>query len=61
VGVPGGVIGVEITEKKDVREVREKFRGEGARSRFDLSVSDGRRVDIEEKKMGSLLELILTH
>jgi len=35
-------IGIEITENKGVRGVREKFRREGARSRIELSVSDGR-------------------
>jgi len=33
----------------------EEFRGEGARSKIELSVSDGRRVNIEEEKKGSLL------
>jgi len=48
---------IEITENKGVRGVREKFRGDGARSRIELSVSDGRRVGIEEEKRGSLLEV----
>jgi len=55
--VPGGVMGIEITEDKSVRGVREKFRGEDARSRIELSVSDGRGVDIEEEKRGLLLEV----
>jgi len=50
-------MGIEITENKDVGGVREKFRGEGARSRIELSVSDGRGVDIEEEKRGLLLEV----
>jgi len=48
---------IKITENKGVRGVREKFRGEGAKSRIELSVSDGRRVDIEEEKRRSLLEV----
>jgi len=55
--VPGGVLSIEITENKDVRGVREKFRGEGARSRIELSVSDERGLDIEEEKRGSFLEV----
>jgi len=55
--VPCGVMGIEITENKSVRGVRETFRGEGARSRFELSVSGGMGVDIEEGKVGSLLEV----
>jgi len=50
-------MGIEITENKGVRGDREKFRGEGARSRIELSVSDEREVDIEEEKRGSLLEV----
>jgi len=50
-------MGIEITENKEVRGVREKFRREGARSRVELSVSDGRRVDIKEEKRKSLLEV----
>jgi len=50
-------MGIEITENKSVGGVREKFRGEGARSRIELSVSDGRGVNIEEEKRGSLLEV----
>jgi len=41
-------MGIEITENKVVRGVREKFRGEGERSKIELSVFDGRGVDIEE-------------
>jgi len=48
---------IEITENKVDRGVREKFKGEGARSRIELSVSDGRRVDIKEEKRGSFLEV----
>jgi len=48
---------IEVAENKGVRGVWEKFRGEGARSRMELSVSDLRGVDIEEKKRGSLLEV----
>jgi len=55
--VPDGVMGNEITENKCVRRVWEKFRGEGARSRIELSVYDGRGIDIEEEKRGSLLEV----
>jgi len=47
--VPDGVMGIEITENKGVRGVREKFTGKGARSRIELSVSDERGVDIEEE------------
>jgi len=43
-------MGIEITENKGVRGVREKIRGKGARSRIELSVSDGRGVDVEEEK-----------
>jgi len=50
-------MGIEITENKGVRGVREKFKREGARSRIELSVSDGRRVYIEEKKRESPLEV----
>jgi len=50
-------MGIEITENKGVRGVREKFKGEVARSKIELSVSDGRGVDIEEEKSGSLLEV----
>jgi len=50
-------MGIEITENKGVRGVREKFRRECARSRNELSVSDGRRVDIEKEKRRSLLEV----
>jgi len=50
-------MGIEITENKGVRGVREKFRREGVSSRIELSVSDGRGVDIEEEKGGSLLEV----
>jgi len=56
VGVPGGVIHIEIAKNKGVRRVREKFRGKGAKSRIELSVSDGRGVDIEEEK-GKLLKV----
>jgi len=55
--VPGGVLGIEITENKRVRGVREKFRGKGARSKIELSVSDGRGVDIEEEKRRSIIEV----
>jgi len=48
VRVPGGVMGIEFTENKGVRGVREKFRRVGARSRIELSISDGKGVDIEE-------------
>jgi len=48
---------IEITENKSVRGVREKFRGEGVRSRIELNVSDGRGVDIEEEKRGSHLKV----
>jgi len=48
---------IEITDNKGVRGVREKFRGEGARSRIALSVFDERVVDIKEEKRGSLLEV----
>jgi len=51
--VPGGIMGIEITENKSVRGVRKKFRGEGARSRIELSVSDGSGVDIEEEEIAS--------
>jgi len=50
VPVPGEVMGIEVTENKSVMGVREKFRGEGARSRIELSVSDGRGVDIEREE-----------
>jgi len=40
-----------------VRGVREKFRGEGARSRIEMSVSDGRGINIETEKRESLLEV----
>jgi len=50
-------MGIEITENKGVRGVWEKFREEGVRSRIELSVSDGRGVDIEKEKRGSLLEV----
>jgi len=50
-------MGIEITENKGVRGVRDKFRGEGRRSRIKLSVSDGRGIDIEEEKRESLLEV----
>jgi len=53
-------MGIEVTENNGVRRVREKFRGEEARSRMELSVSDGRRVDIEEEKRGRFWKLILT-
>jgi len=43
-------MGIEITENKGVRGVREEFRGEGARSRIELSV-------FEKEKRGSLLEV----
>jgi len=43
-------MGIEITENKGVRGVREKFRRKGARSRIELSVSDERRVDIQEEE-----------
>jgi len=46
-------MGFEMTENKGVRGVWEKFRGERARSRIELSVSDGRGVDIEEEKIAS--------
>jgi len=55
--VPGEVMGNKITENKVVRGVREKFREKGARSRIELSISDGRGVDIEEQKSESLLEV----
>jgi len=55
--VPDGAMGIEIIENKGVKRVREKFRGEGTRSRIELSVSDGRGVDIEEEKRRSLLEV----
>jgi len=57
--VPGGVMGIIITENKGVRGVREKFRGD-ARSRIELSVSDWRGVDIE-KRGDRFWKLILTH
>jgi len=61
VGVPGGVVGIEITKNKGVRGVREKFRRKVARSRIVLSVFDGRGVDIEEEKQGKRFwKLILT-
>jgi len=41
-------------------KVSAEFRGNGARSRIELSVFDGRGVDIEEEKRGTFLELILT-
>jgi len=50
-------MGIEVTENIGVRGVREKFRGEGAKSRIDMSVSDGRGVNIEEAKRSSLLEV----
>jgi len=50
-------MGIEITKNKGIRGVREKFRGEGVRSSIELSVSDGRGVDIEEEKRGSLLKV----
>jgi len=53
VDVPGRVMGIKITENKGVRGVREKFRGKGAGSRIELSVSDGRRVDIEGREEGN--------
>jgi len=40
-------MGIEITENKGVRKVREKFMGKGTRPRIELNVSDGRGVDIE--------------
>jgi len=40
-------------------KVSKEFRGESARSRIELSVSDGRRVHIEEEKRGSLLGSIV--
>jgi len=46
-------MGIEFTENKGVRGVR----GEGARSRIELSISDGMGVDIEEEKRGLLLEV----
>jgi len=48
-------MGIEITENKGVRGVQEKFREKGARPRIELSVYDGRGVDIEEEKRGTLL------
>jgi len=48
-----GVMGLEITENTGVRGVPEKFGGEGARSRIELSISDRRVVDIEEEKIAS--------
>jgi len=48
---------IEITENKGVRGVRGKFRGKGARSKIELSVSDGRGVHIEEEKKETLLEV----
>jgi len=50
-------MGIEITENKVVRGFRKKFRGEGVRSRIELSVSDGRGVDIEEERKGLLLKV----
>jgi len=50
-------MGIEITKNKSVRGVREKFRGKGARSRIELSVSDGWVVDNEEEKRRMLLEV----
>jgi len=49
-------MGIEITKNKGVQGVQGKFR-EGAMSRIELNVSDGRGVDIEEEKRGSLLEV----
>jgi len=51
------VVGIEITDNKSVRRVREKFRGESARSKIRLSVSEGKRVNTEEEKRGSLLKV----
>jgi len=51
------MMGIQITENKGVRGVRDKFSGKDARSRIELSVSDRRGVDIEEEKRGSLLEV----
>jgi len=48
---------IEITENKGVRGVRDKFRRKGAGSRIELSVSNGRGVDIEDEKRGTLLEV----
>jgi len=50
-------MGIEISEDKGVWEDWEKFRGKGARLRIELSVSDGRGVDIEEEERGTLLEV----
>jgi len=41
-------------------EFGEKFRGKGARSRIELSVSDGRGVYIEEEDRKRFRKLILT-
>jgi len=43
-----GAMSIEITKNIVVGRVREKFRGEGARSRVELSVSDGRGIDRSE-------------
>jgi len=57
VGVPRGVMGIGVTENKGIMGVQEKFKGEGARLRIELSASDGRGVDIEKEKRRSLLEV----
>jgi len=36
---------------KGIRGVWEKFRGKGSRSRIELSVFDGRGIDIEEEEI----------
>jgi len=48
---------IEVTQNKGVRGVWKKFKGEDARSRIELSVSNERKVDIEEEKRGLLLEV----
>jgi len=53
-------MGIEITENKVVRGVGENFRGEGERSRIELSVSGERGIDIEEEKRDRFWQLILT-
>jgi len=42
VGVPGGVMGIEISEDKGVRRVRDKFRSKGAGPGIEWSISVGR-------------------
>jgi len=50
-------MGVEISVEKGVRGVWENFRGKGVRPGVELSVSDWRRVDIEEEERETFLEV----